>query len=265
MADSALYLKILGSGTSQGVPMIGCTCPVCTSADPRDQRTRSSIYIHAPEIALLVDTTPELRVQSIREKLHRVDAVLMTHGHADHIMGFDDLRRYCELKQGVMPIYGSAPTLDFLKHIFTYAFDPNIQVRGYVQGEPHPVTTTFQLGEWTITPYPVPHGRTETYGYAFSRDGKMRLAYFSDCKSIPDEFVQSLRGVPILIIDGLRVEPHPTHLTQNEAIEIGRKMEAQSIYLTHLTHQRRHADLEAELPEGVRLAYDGLTLSLSDP
>jgi phosphoribosyl 1,2-cyclic phosphate phosphodiesterase len=260
MAISEPYITILGSGTSQGVPMIGCPCPVCHSSDPRDHRTRSSIYVHTEEVAILVDTTPELRTQALRENLTRVEAVLMTHSHADHLMGFDDLRRFCDLKKGEMPIYGSAPTLAFMQQVFHYAFDLNLKIPAYVRAIPHPVTSTFTVGAWSITPYPVPHGRTETFGYAFAREGRWRFAYFSDCKSIPAETVAALRDVPLLIIDGLRVEPHPTHLTQAEAIALGREMRAQRIYLTHLTHQRLHAELEPELPEGVKLAYDGLTL-----
>jgi phosphoribosyl 1,2-cyclic phosphate phosphodiesterase len=253
---------VLGSGTSQGVPMIGCDCEVCLSADARDQRTRSSLYVAAPEIAFLVDTTPDLRAQALRERLGRVNAVVYTHAHADHIMGFDDLRRFCDLNGGVMPVYGSADTLAVLQRIFFYAFDQDTRVPGYVHAIPHPVDSSFELGKWRLTPLPVPHGRTTTYGYLFERNGRKQLAYLSDCKSVPPEAREKIRDVPLLIIDGLRDEEHPTHLTVGEAVEVGKDVRAKQTYLTHLTHQKSHAVRSEELPDGVQVAYDGLLFQL---
>lgn len=255
-------VTVLGSGTSQGVPMIGCDCPVCHSTDPRDNRTRSSLYITTPEIAILVDTTPELRHQSLREGLNRVDAVLITHAHADHVMGFDDLRRFCDLKKGAMPVYGSRETLDKLATIFPYAFNPAIHVPGYVSIDEHPVTGSFSLGGLIITPHPMPHGRFTTYGYLFERDGEKIFAYMNDCKDVPVPARESIRDVGCLMIDGLRDEPHPTHLSVDEAIAVSRDVHAKRTYLTHITHQKTHAQRELELPKGVQLAYDGLSFSL---
>jgi phosphoribosyl 1,2-cyclic phosphate phosphodiesterase len=257
-----LTVTILGSGTSQGVPMIGCPCPVCASTDPRDQRTRSSIFLQTPEASLLVDTTPELRVQAMREKVNRVDAVLFTHAHADHVMGFDDLRRFCDLRGGALPIYGGPETLQQLERIFYYAFDPKKTVPGYVHVIPHVVTKPFELGGLTITPLPVPHGAVSTNGYLFARSGRKLLAYLSDCQSVPPDVAGTMNGVEVLIIDGLRDQPHPTHLNVSGAIEVARRIGAGRAYLTHQTHDKKHADRERELPPGVGVVYDGMKLEL---
>jgi phosphoribosyl 1,2-cyclic phosphate phosphodiesterase len=260
-----LSVTILGSGTSQGVPMIGCPCAVCHSADPRDQRTRSSIFLVTPEASLLVDATPDLRTQALREQLDHVDAVLFTHAHADHIMGFDDLRRFCDLRGGALPIYGSSETLEQLLRIFYYAFDPKKTVPGYVHVTPHMVDAPFELGGLTITPLPVPHGRVSTYGYLFSRGGRKLLAYLSDCQSVPAPAAEAMRGVEVLIIDGLRDAPHPTHLNVQGAIDVARTIGAKQAFLTHQTHDKAHAERESSLPPGVGVVYDGMKLELDFP
>jgi len=257
-----LNVTILGSGTSQGVPMIGCPCPVCASTDPRDKRTRSSIFLRTPEASLLVDATPDLRQQALREKLDRVDAVLFTHAHADHVMGFDDLRRFCDLRGGALPIYGSPETLRQLERIFYYAFNPKKTVPGYVHVTPHEVKAPFELGGLTITPLAVPHGSVSTNGYLFARGGRKLLAYLSDCQSVPSDVAQAMKGVGVLIIDGLRDLPHPTHLNVSGAIEVARRVGAERAYLTHQTHDKKHADRERELPPGVGIVYDGMKLEL---
>jgi phosphoribosyl 1,2-cyclic phosphate phosphodiesterase len=261
MPESAkLLVTVLGSGTSQGVPMIGCACAVCRSTDPRDRRTRSSIFLRTPAACLLVDTTPELRVQALRENLDRVDAVIFTHAHADHIMGFDDLRRFCDLRGGPLPIYGSAATLEQLHRIFHYAFDPNKAMPGYVHVIPHVVAAPFELGGLTITPLPVPHGANPANGFLFASHGRRLLAYLSDCQSVPTGVAETMRGVEVLIIDGLRDQPHPTHLNVQGAIDVARAVGAKQAYLTHQTHEKKHADRERELPSGVGLACDGMKL-----
>jgi phosphoribosyl 1,2-cyclic phosphate phosphodiesterase len=250
----------MGSGTSQGVPMIGCRCPVCLSADPKDKRTRSSIYLETPEATLLVDTTPDLRQQALREGLDHLDAVLFTHPHADHMMGFDDLRRFCEMQGGALPVYGSAETLGQLERIFFYAFKPKATFPGYVHVQPHIVTEPFQLGGLEITPLPVPHGAFETNGYLFSLGGRKLLAYLSDCASVPESVRALTEGVEELIIDGLRDKPHPTHLNVSGAIEAARAIGARRAFLTHLTHEKTHADRLRELPAGIQVAFDGMKL-----
>jgi phosphoribosyl 1,2-cyclic phosphate phosphodiesterase len=258
ISASKLTVTVLGSGTSQGVPMIGCPCAVCQSTDPRDKRTRSSIYLAAPQANILVDTTPDLRQQALRENLDRLDAVLFTHPHADHIMGFDDLRRFCEIRGGPLPIYGSAETLAQVERIFFYAFNPRKLITGYVHVLSHVVTGPFELGGIEMTPLPVPHGAVSTLGFLFSRGGRKLLAYLSDCAAVPEPVREMISGVEVLIIDGLRDKPHPTHLTVSGAVEVALAIGARRSFLTHLTHEKCHVDRARDLPAGVDVAYDGL-------
>jgi phosphoribosyl 1,2-cyclic phosphate phosphodiesterase len=261
--ESKLVVTVLGSGTSQGVPMIGCRCPVCLSSDPRDKRTRSSIYLETPTAKILVDTTPDLRPQALREGLDHLDAVLFTHPHADHIMGFDDLRRFCEIQGGPLPIYGSEQTLGQLERIFFYAFNPKKAVPGYVHVVPHRISETFTLGGLEITPLPVPHGAILTNGYLFAQDGRRLLAYLSDCASVPDPIRERISGVDVLIIDGLREKEHPTHLNVSQAVAAAQLIGARQSYLTHQTHEKSHVDRSRDLPPGVEVAYDGMRLEFA--
>jgi phosphoribosyl 1,2-cyclic phosphate phosphodiesterase len=255
-----MIVTVLGSGTSQGVPMIGCTCPVCRSTDPRDKRTRSSIYVEAPSAKILVDTTPDMRQQALREGLDHLDAVLLTHPHADHIMGFDDLRRFCDLRGGPLPLYGSATTLEQIERIFHYAFNPKKLVPGYVHVIPHVVDGPFQLGGLDLTPLPVPHGAVSTFGFLFAYRGRKLLAYLSDCAEVPEAVRRLITDVEVLIIDGLREAPHPTHLSVSAAVEIAQAVRAQRAFLTHQTHERTHVDRQSQLPAGIDVAYDGMKL-----
>ena len=256
-----LTVTVLGSGTSQGVPMIGCKCPVCQSADPRDKRTRSSIYLAAPGGNLLVDTTPDMRQQALREGLAHLDAVLFTHPHADHIMGFDDLRRFCDMRGGPLDIYGSAETLAGLQHIFFYAFNPKKLVPGYVHVIPHVVAERFALGGLEITPLPVPHGAVSTLGFLFAHGGRKLLAYLSDCAAVPEPVRARVEGVEVLIIDGLRDKEHPTHLTVRGAVAAATAIGAQKTFLTHQTHEKTHVDRQRDLPPGMDVAFDGMKIA----
>jgi len=258
---SKMIVTVLGSGTSQGVPMIGCKCAVCRSADPRDKRTRSSIFVEAPTAKILVDTTPDMRQQALREGLDHLDAVIITHPHADHIMGFDDLRRFCDMRGGPLPLYGSATTLEQIQNIFHYAFNPKKLVPGYVHVIPHVVDATFELGGLELTPLPVPHGSVSTSGFLFAHRGRRLLAYLSDCAEVPAAVRERITGVEVLIIDGLRDAPHPTHLTIDGAIEAAKAVDAKRAFLTHLTHERSHVERQRQVqPRGMDVAFDGMKL-----
>jgi phosphoribosyl 1,2-cyclic phosphate phosphodiesterase len=240
--------------------MIGCDCPVCHSSDPRDQRLRSSIYIETPECAWVVDTGTDFRTQALRENIRRLDAVVFTHSHTDHIMGFDDLRRYSH-DLGSIPVYASAETMRDLARVYEFAFNGQNRFPGYLVPVPHIVDGPFELGQTMITPLPVPHGRATVNGYLFSRSGTKLVAYLSDCSAVPDPIVEIVAGVKVLIIDALRPKPHPTHLSVAQALEVAAKVRPERTLFTHIAHELPQAS-EAELPAGVGIAYDGLKFCL---
>jgi phosphoribosyl 1,2-cyclic phosphate phosphodiesterase len=255
-------LTFLGTGTSLGVPMIGCSCAVCLSADPRDQRDRSSVYVRTPECCWVVDTGPDLRRQFLRNHIRELDAVLMTHAHSDHMMGFDDLRPFTFGEDARLPVYASRATMDGLRHTFHFAFDGKNHYAGYLKPEPHEITGPFGLGGTLITPLPVEHGRVVTTGFRFDRDGMESVAYVPDCKSIPDSTRDLLMDCGILIIDALRYREHPTHLSVAEAIAVAQDVRAGQTYFTHLSHDLGHAELETKLPPAINVAFDGLVLEI---
>jgi len=251
-------VTFLGTGTSQGVPMIGCDCDVCHSPDPRDQRLRSSVYIETPECSWVVDTGTDFRTQALREGIRRVDAVVFTHSHTDHIMGFDDLRRFSHAR-GSMPVYASAETMADLERVFKFAFNKSNRVPYYLKPEPHIIDAPFKLGETLITPLRVPHGGSWVNGYLFSRADQKLVAYLSDCSAVPDAIVDLISGVKVFIIDALRDTPHPTHLSVGEALNAAARVRPESTYFTHIGHDLPQA-AESRLPIGVHIAYDGLKL-----
>lgn len=257
----ALRVTFLGTGTSQGVPRIGCGCQVCVSPDPRDKRTRCSLYVETPGLSWVVDTGADFRTQCLREGVLKVDAALYTHAHADHVLGFDDLRPFCRLDRP-LPLYGSAATLGQLAQMFAFAFDPAIRVPGYVHPQSNVVEEEFALGEVRVLPLPLPHGRTVSTGYLFLRGDVPLLAYLTDCKSVPPEVEEAVAGVRHLVLDALRKRPHPTHLSIGEALEVVARVRPGTAWLTHLCHDHLHGELESELPSGVRVAYDGLRLAI---
>ena len=251
----------LGTGTSQGVPMLTCDCAVCRSTDPRDKRTRTAAYVETPECAWVIDTGPDFRQQALRENIRRMDAVLLTHAHTDHIMGFDDLRAFCHGGK-ILPVFGSAETLGHLQAAFSFAFDGQNRFPSYLHPDPRPVDSAFRLGETEIVPLPVPHGRMTTYGYLFIRGGRRLLAYISDCKAVPDAVRAQIAGVDTLVLDALRHREHPTHMSIAETLETAAAIRPRQTFFTHLCHDLAHAETEAALPEGVRIATDGMKITL---
>jgi phosphoribosyl 1,2-cyclic phosphate phosphodiesterase len=267
----SLKVTVLGSGTSHGVPSIGCDCAVCRSTDPKDRRTRPSILLELqpedgdgePAFAravrsILVDTSTDLRMQALANDVRRVDAILFTHSHADHIFGLDDVRRYNQMQQSAIPCYADAETLDNLKRMFGYVFNPPTQKGGGIpQLTIFRIAGAFSLGGVEIIPVPLFHGRLPVLGFRIGT-----FAYLTDCNRIPDESWALLDGVRTVILDALRHRPHSTHFSIGEAIDVVGRLRAERAYFTHICHDLGHAATNAQLPSGVQLAYDGLVLTI---
>ena len=258
-----MKLTFLGTGTSFGVPQLGCSCAVCRSNDSRDKRTRVGAVVESDTgTRVLIDTPPELRIQLLAAHIDRVDAVLYTHDHADHTQGIDDLRAITIRRDTPLPVYGPAETLERLTHRFRYIFDESMRpLPGTCKprAEAHPVHAgqPFTIGDLSIMPVRVPHGAVTVFAYRIGA-----LAYVTDAKSLPPDAVQLLRGARVLVINALFRTEHPTHLSLEQALAAAREVGAERTYLTHLTHDNFHAALEAELPRDIRPAFDGLTIRI---
>ncbi|HEV3485124.1 MAG TPA: MBL fold metallo-hydrolase [Vicinamibacterales bacterium] len=254
-----MKVTFLGTGTSHGVPMIGCDCGTCRSTDPRDRRLRPSIYVQTDAgSAILVDAGPDLRLQALTHDIRRVDAVLFTHGHADHILGIDEIRRFNALQQRSMRCYGDTTTLAEIRQMFGYVFNPATPKGGGVPDlELVEIEGPFTIDGQRIVPVPLLHGRRPILGFRFGR-----FAYLTDCSAIPDESWPLLDGVDVLVVDALRRRPHPTHFSIDEAVAATRRIAPQRAYFTHMCHDLPHAATCETLPDGIELAYDGLALEL---
>lgn len=251
-----MKFTILGSGTSTGVPMVGCNCRVCRSTDPKDSRTRTSLLVEHDGKYILVDTSTDFRIQALRHKIPQIDAVFFTHDHADHVHGIDDLRGFHFIHKSVIPCYGSQETLVSITGKFSYIFTGHSQYGYHQLLQPHVIDKPFTLFGLTVTPIPLQHGSLTATGFRFRN-----VAYLTDCSSISAASMQLLHGLDVLVIDGLRHTPHPHHFNIASAIAIAEEIGADRTFLTHLTHDISHAE-EKSLPEGVFLAYDGLSLEL---
>lgn len=250
----SLRLTILGSGTSHGIPMIACACPVCTSPDPRDRRTRTSAVFSYEGRHILVDTAPELRLQCVAQGITRVDAVLFTHAHADHVIGLDDVRRFNDLLGLPLDLYGSAATLARVRDMFEYAFTDDSD---YPSAKPDlrtvPIMGPFELFGRRVIPVPYRHGPSQVLGFRIGD-----VAYCPDCNFIPETSRALLADLDVLVLDGVRRRPHATHFNLEQAIEEARRIGARRTYFTHIAHELGHAQTNAALPDGMQLAYDGL-------
>jgi len=254
----------LGTGTSQGVPMIACDCAVCTSKDPRNQRTRASIHVVMDGLHIQVDAAPEFRLQCLREKITWVDLFILTHGHADHVAGMDDLRRFCDLHGGTaLTIYTTEEGMGRVLSIYPYAIMERPIVKGYAAFKLQAMPEVIDLPQGTITSTLLPHGGVNTLGLIFvERSSGRKLVYYTDCKRVPREAVALARGADVVVLDGLRPLPHPSHMTIDEAVAVAQEIGATASYLTHLTHLSDHGETDRQLPSGISLAYDGLRLSV---
>ncbi len=258
---SDFSLTFLGTATSVGIPMVGCDCETCRSQDPRDSRLRSSVWIRTPELSWVVDTGPDFRTQCLRAGIRHLEAALFTHPHMDHLTGFDDLRRFTVEPDQFLPIYALPSCLAVLEKMFEFAFNGENRYRGYLKPFPKPIHGPFTLGETTVTPLPVQHGKVEAIGYLFSRNDQKICAYIPDAKVILPESMESLKGVDTLIIDALRYTDHPTHMNFTEALAVHELLQPRRTFFTHLQCEVMHSRAEPHLPEGVKIAYDGLELN----
>jgi len=249
-------LTVLGSGTSMGVPTIGCNCAVCHSSDPRDRRTRPSILVSYNRCHVMIDTTPDFREQALRENITRLDAVLYTHTHADHILGIDDLRPLTfSHKPGKLPLYATPQACEFLRNMFRYIFDADYKFGGLPLVELRPIDGTLDLFCAKFEPLTVIHGDAPILGFRFGSAG-----YLTDHSEVPPETREKLRGLDILFLDALRHKPHPTHSTVDQALKVVEDVKPKRAFFTHICHDLPHQATNAKLPPGVQLAFDGMKL-----
>jgi phosphoribosyl 1,2-cyclic phosphate phosphodiesterase len=251
----------LGTGTSHGIPMIGCSCAVCTSGERKNRRRRCSLYVRAAGQHLVFDTPPDFRDQVLSFGVKRIDAVFLTHPHADHIFGFDDVRRFSDLQQNHIPVYGSPETMRQMRTKFDYVDKTSHSFGGVPRVHFTDQEAPVRVGEVLVTPLPVRHGKDLIYGFRVDGDGR-RLGYIPDCSEIPDKTFGLLNNMDAMILDGLRPEVHPTHFSIGECVEMLGDIAAPRSFITHLTHHSEHHELQARLGDGVIVPWDGLEIEL---
>ncbi len=259
-----MRLTFLGTGTSTGVPVVGCGCDVCRSADPHDKRLRTSALVETDGLSVVIDTGPDFRTQALRAGLRRLDAVLFTHSHFDHVAGLDDVRPFLFDEKTPIPCYADAPTAEALRRVYPYAWGgsayPGVPVLAL-----HEVTEPFTLpsryggpATLAVTPLPALHGKAPVLGYRMGR-----LAYLTDVSAIPAATLGLLGGLDVLVLDALRAAPHPTHFSIPEAVAMAQQIGARQTYFVHMTHTVAHAATSALLPDGIALAHDGLVVNIA--
>ena len=254
-----MKIVFLGTGTSVGVPAIGCECPVCCSSDPRNNRHRASLYVESGGVHVIVDTPPDFREQVLRFKVPRVDAVLFTHAHADHVFGFDDIRRYNTIQECVIPAYANAETIADLRRVFDYIGEERVPGAYRPWIDFRETTGSFRVGALLIEPLCVEHGAKHTQGYRIEGEGRA-LGYVPDCLSMAEDVMVRLEGVDIMILDALRDRPHSTHMTLDVSVDLLKRIGAGQSYITHMCHELDHQETVNRLPEGIDVSYDGLTV-----
>ncbi len=252
-----MKITFLGTGTSAGIPVIGCKCTVCHSLDPRNQRTRASVLVTWEGRNILIDTSTDFRAQALREQIAQIDAILYTHSHADHILGLDDIRPYNFWQHGAIPIYGRHETLSHIRQAFPYIFESSSALSMIPQVEDREISGPFSLNGLSVFPIPVLHGPQEIFGYRLGD-----FAYITDFKTIPENSMSQLHGLDVLVLDALRRKPHPTHSNLENSISVIEQLKPRRAFFTHMGHDLEHQATEDLLPPHIRLAFDGLSVEV---